>query len=216
MGRFIPAAFAILVLLAAVSAEAQQSQRWGTVGLSLVRLEGISAPVAETGTRLELDDGFGATFDWSFSFSRRFAFSLGLSLARHDIETVGGLFPGLNGGTIWAAPVTAGVHYTVPLVGRYEPYVGAGVCGLTMFLDDPGTEVEGVGLAEYRADVGVGPYLEAGLRYYTGNRWHMALGLRLTDVESDLELRDAAGGVVDTVTVDMSPTIVTFAAGYRF
>lgn len=215
MGRGTP--LAVLLLLAvALPAAAQTNQHWGSFGLSLVSVEGTSSEVSDTGTSLVLDDGLGATFDWTWSFSRRFSLAVGLTLARHDIETDDGLFADLEGGTIWAAPVTLGVEYTIPLYGRYEPYVGAGVCGLAMFLGDPGSEIEAAGLDEYRPGAGIGPFLQAGLRYHTDSNWNMALDVRFTDVEVDLELRNHGGDEIDTVTVDMSPTIVTLAVGYRF
>lgn len=206
----------LLLALATPPAAAQTHQHWGSFGLSLIQVDGASGEIADTGTRLAFDDGYGATFDWSWAFARHFSLATGISLARHDIETQGGLFPDLDGGTIWSAPVYLGVQFTIPLYSRYEPYLGAGVCALVMFLDDPGAEIEAAGLDEYRPEIGAGPFLEAGLRYYTSDHWHMAIGVRVTDVESDLELRSDSGDEIDTVTVDMSPTVVTLAVGYRF
>ena len=84
-----------MLLAVALPSAAPINQHWGSFGLSLVNVEGTSSEVSDTGTSLVLDDGLGATFGWTWSFSRRFSLAVGLTLARHDIETDAGLFADL-------------------------------------------------------------------------------------------------------------------------
>jgi outer membrane protein len=143
--------------------------------------------------------------DLTFFLSRYFAAELVLTYPQeHDVK--------LNGakiGTFSHLPPSLLVQAHLPL-GRFDPYVGAGV-NLTL-ITATDLEVPSVGELELeRASVGVAGQAGMDVRLY--KRWSLNLDVKYVTIRSDVKLK-STGAKVSEVRVD--PWLFGGGLAYRF
>jgi outer membrane protein len=93
-------------------------------------------------------------------------------------------------------------------VGRFEPFLGAGLNYTAIF------RTRGGSLSELRVADNAGPYLQAGGQYRVTDNLSAFLDARKTWLSFDA--KGVAGGNPVRVSIDPDPVSVTLGLSYRF
>jgi outer membrane protein W len=206
----------VVAAMCAAPAAAQQGEWYGTLSLTGARLDARSQPVADTGSSVELDDGYAVTFAAGWMAREDWSLETSISLARLEADSVGGDTDGLELGNLWTTWITAGVQYHVPLYSKLEPIVGVGAVLVWPFADDLTRAANDSGVGELKSDPAFGWTANAGLAWHTSASWAWRLDLRFLDADSDLEVRNNGGQEVDTVTLPFDGWTVSVGGSWRF
>lgn len=197
-------------------AAAQQGEWRGTLSLTGTRLDAQSEPVADTGSSVELDDGYAVTFAAGWMAREDWSLETSISLARLEADSIGGDVGGLELGNLWTTWITVGIQYHVPLYSKLEPLVGVGALIVWPFTDDLSGAAADAGVGGLESDPGFGWTANAGLAWHTSATWAWRLDLRYLDAELDLEVGDTGGSTVDTVILPFDGWTVSVGGSWRF
>jgi len=104
--------------------------------------------------------------------------------------------------------VTAQYHFTG--MGRFEPYVGAGVQYINFF--NTGTGDNALGATKVNIHPAWGLTLQAGLDISIGNGWSLNADVKKTFIDTEISW-NGTGVAADA---DVDPWIFSAGLGYRF
>lgn len=199
------------LLAAAIPATAQQGEWQG--GMRLVAMtpnfesdtfvhpgDGI-----DRGTSLEVDDAFAIDLHLRYRLHRHFNVELGLIASRIDLATTGGSLGELDAGSIWMAPLTVTMLYQVPLRGKIQPYLGAGLCYTHFFAYDLSSDIRNLG-AQLELDPSLGPVGQLGVAFEMNDRWQINLDLRYLGIASDVEIELMSG--IAPMHLEIDPWVI--------
>ena len=146
----------------------------------------------------------------SYYLNQHLALELFCCFAKHEIDGKGTI---ANLGEIadtWIFPpaVTAQYHFTG--MGRFEPYVGAGVQYINFF--NTGTGDNALGATKVNIDPAWGLTLQAGLDLSIGNGWSLNADVKKTFIDTEISWN----GTGIAADADLDPWIFSAGLGYRF
>jgi outer membrane protein len=152
----------------------------------------------------------------SYFFSPSLAVELFCCFAKHDIDGKGTI---ANLGEIadtWIFPPALTLQYHFAGMGRFEPYVGAGVQYINFF--DTGTGANALGATKVDIDAAWGFTLQAGVDISLGNGWSLNADVKKTWLDTTVTWHNnaALGGLNVVGDADLDPWIFSAGLGYRF
>lgn len=160
----------------------------------------------------------------SYFFNDNLAVELFCCFAMSGIEINDtGLGAALGGGPIdgeagraWMFPPALTLQYHVTSLGRFKPYVGAGVQWIHFFDEELADNVTGASKIE--VDDAFGFVLQAGMDVELGGGWYFNADVKKSFLDTEVTLHDVAGVAGHTVTVDhdLDPWVFSVGVGYRF
>lgn len=122
-----------------------------------VRLRGVavipqeSASIGVIGGDAKISNSFIPEMDFTYFFNKHFAAELILGTTRHKVSTVSSDLTAIGGssaanvdlGKVWLLPPTLTFQYHYP-VGKFNPYLGAGINYTIFYSADEGPVVKGI------------------------------------------------------------------------
>lgn len=217
---FSTLAAATMLVMGASAAHAEAG--WMVRGRVLNVIPDESGDLSVAGNPLggdvAIDDSFVPELDISYFLNDNIAFELILGVTPHDVtatnvEAVGGADVDL--GDVWLLPPTLTAQYHFTNMGKFKPYVGAGLNYTIFFDEDAGPVADSI---DY--DASFGGALQAGFDYdFDGTQggWAFNVDVKKVWINTDVtvDFTTALGATVDA-DVDINPWIVGVGAGYRF
>jgi len=200
-----------------------------------IRLRGIavmpqeSATIGVIGGDVNISNSFIPELDFTYFFDKHFAAELILGTTRHKVSTTSSNLTPIGGaasanvdlGKVWLLPPTLTLQYHLP-VGKFNPYLGAGINYTIFYGADEGPVVKNV---DYKNKVAFAA--QAGFDYDISKRLFLNLDLKKlflsTDVTVDASnLTPAANpGLAKTLSnipadVKINPWLLGIGIGCKF
>lgn len=162
---------------------------------------------AVTGSQVNIDNSVVPEADFSYFLTDHIALEVIAGVTPHDVSTKTSSAGPLDIGDSWLLPPTVTVQYHFTDLGRWKPYVGAGLNYTIFFNEDEGSSVTS-------ADYGdsFGPALQAGVDYMLDEHWLVNLDVKKIWINTDVKFN---GGAI-RADVDIDPWIVGVGVGYKF
>jgi outer membrane protein len=115
---------------------------------------------------------------------------------------------------VWLVPVNAIAQYHPPVYGPWDPYIGIGVSWVAPFYD-PSAELSDAGVDTLDLEGGAGVAGQLGVNYQLDHRWYANIDLRYSGTSLDARVRTDEEDF-PTVTLDITPFVVSLGFGYKF
>lgn len=133
----------------AQSAETKDNWRIRLRGVAVIPQE--SATIGVIGGDAKISNSFIPELDFTYFFDRHFAAELILGTTRHKVSTVSSDLSAIGAGSnanvdlgkVWLLPPTLTLQYHYP-VGKFNPYVGAGINYTIFYSADQGPVVKDI------------------------------------------------------------------------
>jgi outer membrane protein len=178
-----------------------------------VKAGGVVIPGADADVSTEVIPATTLTY----FFNENLAVELFCCFAKHDIDGKGAIAPLGEIADTWIFPPALTLQYHFTSMGRWEPYVGAGVQYIDFF--DTGTGQNRLGATSVSIDDSWGFTLQAGLDVGLGNGWSLNFDVKKTWLDTTVTWHNTAlapGGVNVVGDADLDPWIFSAGLGYRF
>jgi outer membrane protein len=171
-----------------------------------VRAGGVTIPGADAEVSTEVIPALTL----SYYLTQHLALELFCCFAKHQIDGKGTIASLGEIADTWIFPpaVTAQYHFTG--MGRFEPYVGAGVQYINFF--DTGTGDNALGATKVNIDPAWGLTLQAGFDVSIGNGWSINADVKKTFIDTEISWN----GTGIAADADLDPWIFSAGLGYRF
>lgn len=141
----------IMTGFCAFSQSNQSTEKWR------IRLRGVavmpqeSAKIGVIGGGAKISNSFIPELDFTYFFNKNFAAELILGTTRHKVRTMGSDLSAIGAansadvdlGKVWLLPPTLTLQYHYP-VGKFNPYLGAGINYTIFYSADQGPTVKGI------------------------------------------------------------------------
>jgi outer membrane protein len=177
-----------------------------------VRAGGMLIPGADA----EVSDEIIPALTISYFLNKNFAVELFCCFAKHEIDAKGSIAGLGEIADTWIFPPALTLQYHFNSMGRFKPYVGAGVQYISFF--DTGTGANALAASKVDIDDAWGFTLQAGLDVSLGNGWFLNADVKKTWLDTKVTWHDSAtlGGVNVVGDADVDPWIFSAGFGYRF
>lgn len=111
-------------------------------------------------------------------------------------------------GDVWVLPptLTAQYHFTDACLGKFKPYVGAGVTYAHFYNAE-----HAAGLNSVKYEDSFGPALQAGVDYKLTDKLYLNADVKRLYVNSNVKVNDTI-----TATANLQPWVIGVGVGYRF
>lgn len=170
------------------------------------------------GGSVRISEEFVPELDFTLFLTKSISVELIAAIAEHDIEVQGspvlesvGLPNGdLTVGNVLVLPPTLLAQYHFDL-GRFQPYVGAGVNFTGFFDEDAAT---GGPVIDFNLESSIGPALQAGVDYFISENWFLNLDAKFIFMDTDVVADTTLGPV--TGNLNVNPLVIGGGVGYRF
>jgi outer membrane protein len=162
-----------------------------------------------SGPDLSIDDAVVPELDISYFFTKNIAMELVLAVTPHTIDSQGSIADEGEIGDVWLLPPTLTLQYHFDM-GKFKPYVGAGVNYTVFFDEDAGSNFSGLDL-----DDNFGWALQAGFDYHLQGNWFFNVDVKKLWLDTDASVTLNPSTDV-TADVDIDPWIVGVGIGYKF
>ena len=169
-------AFALLLLLAAMPAVAQDRPVEWTLWASMVNPQGSN----DLGDfSVETDNGVGLGLSANFYLTEHLSTEVAIFGQSYDAEMQ---FEGIKFemDAVETVPVTLGLQYHFIPASRWDPYLGAGIAWV-MAGDIQSADLDEIGVGTIALDDEVSWFAGAGLGYQFGDQFGLALDVRYID-----------------------------------
>ena len=154
---------------------------------------------------LDVDGAFSLTFNGTYMVTDSFGVELLASLPfEHDIDLKG---TGEVGSTKHLPP-TLSAQWHFPPIGRFQPYVGAGVNWTIFFSEDTTGALSG---SNIELDDSLGLAAQVGTDFTIRDNFFVNFEIRWIDIDADLELDGS-----DIGSVEIDPLTYSLLAGWKF
>jgi outer membrane protein len=178
----------------------------------------LSVAGAPLGGSVKISDEYIPELDISYFFTKNIAAELILATAQHDVTAtnvaaVAGA--DVKIGDVWVLPPTLTLQYHFTDMGKFKPYVGAGINATLFYSEDEGAVADSI---DY--DSSIGPALQVGFDYDldgTPGGWALNADIKKIWINSDVtvDFTTALGATVKA-DVDINPLVVGLGFGYKF
>lgn len=206
---------AAAMLSSAASAKSVEGTEWDAKERFLLRARTVAVmPEEDSSTSLggsgtagnsivpELDLTYFATDNWGFE--------LIAAVTPHEMGVINSSAGNVDLDDVWLLPPTLTAQYHFNPHGTYRPYAGAGLGYIWYFNESNGQ----VGDVEY--DDGISYVLQAGMDIEINESWAFNIDVKKLFHNTDVTLKNNAGGVIGTADVDLDPWIIGAGLAYRF
>jgi outer membrane protein len=196
----IATALALITVVAASSAQAQESPTWiFRAGIHPVQ------PKPHNHQQLQVGDGAAITFAATYMLSRHWGIEAMAALpVEHEIGVKGS---GTVARVRQVPPTLSLQYHFLDPNGRIRGYLGAGI-NHTSFFDERTSGVLQVG--ELHLADSWGPAVQAGLDFDIGRRWFVNLDVRWFDIDTAASLNGRNLG-----TIEVDPYAIGMTIGRR-
>jgi outer membrane protein len=177
-----------------------------------VRAGGAVIPGADADVSTEVIPAL--TLD--YYFTNNISAELFCCFAKHSIDGKGAI---ANLGEIadtWIFPPALTLQYHFTGMGKWQPYVGAGVQYINFF--DTGTGINRLGASSVSIDDAWGFTLQGGIDIGLGKGWSLNLDVKKTWLDTTVTWHNnaALGGLNVVGDAQLDPWIFSAGVGYRF
>lgn len=157
------------------------------------------------GTSLDVDDAWAATITVAYMVTDHIGVELlAATPFKHDIKLSGA---GDVADTKQLPPTLSAQWYFSP-IGRFQPYVGAGINWTVFFNEDTKGALSGSTL---NLNDSLGGAAQVGIDWHLNDKWLANFDLRYIDISTGAELDGASLG-----GVEIDPWVYSFRVGYTF
>ena len=205
-----------VLFLGPASGSAQLGDRQVGGGVTWLDPDVSSDVVLSTETRLDLAGAVGLEGSARWWLSTTLVVGASIGAAEHDLDTVGGSYGGLDGGSLWMVPVLATLQYHLPLYGLVHPYAGIGASWAWVPEVDPSPELRALGIDDLDVSASAGLAALAGVEAELGRRLAAHFEVRYAEISTDTELQDPSGAVIDQIAFDLDPWTLALGVTWRF
>jgi outer membrane protein len=205
--------------LAATAAEGPAKK----AGDIMVRLRSIGFMPDESGAANDgttpiggaaaVDDQVIPELDITYFFTRNIAMELILATTRHSIAVGGSSLGDVDLGEVSLLPPVLTLQYHFDPIGRFSPYIGAGLNYTIFFNANKGRGGGGVSVADIDYSNSVGYAFQIGMDIHVRDRWYANIDLKKVFVDTDINVNN---GVVRANGTDLDPWVLGIGFGYRF
>ncbi len=194
-----------------------QDYHWIVRGrLISVSPDDSSGTIADTGTGVSVDSAIVPEVDFTYLFNPHWGLEVIAATSKHDLSTTGGAIGGLDAGSVWVLPPTITLQYRLDMSPSSQLYFGLGLNYTVFYSYDLSSDLAGAGVSDIGFDNSFGLAGQVGVDIGLSDRWILNLDVKYIDISTDAELKLAAGGTLDTVSVDINPWVFGVGVGYRF
>ncbi|MBI1399992.1 OmpW family outer membrane protein [Hyphomonas sp.] len=178
----------------------------------------LSVAGAPLGGSVKISDEYVPELDISYFFTKNIAAELILATAQHDVtatDVAAVAGADVKIGDVWVLPPTLTLQYHFTDMGKFKPYVGAGINATLFYSEDEGAVADSI---DY--DSSIGPALQLGFDYDldgTPGGWAFNADIKKIWINSDVtvDFTTALGATVKA-DVDINPLVVGLGFGYKF
>lgn len=208
---------ALLVVLAAVPAAAQQGEWRFATRITSLNFDATTEPIFDSGSKMETGSAqVTLAIEWQYMISDALAISTSLSSAPFEFQGQGGDLDGLPLGEIWFTPLTLTLRYEFQLRGGLQPYVGGGLNVAFLLFDEVSPVLEDYGVTKLVANPSIGWVFEGGLNYDLNQSTFLNFDLKFMDYSNTLDLENNNKDNLDRVRIDGSPVEIGLGIGWRW
>jgi len=220
--RIVGAMLGAALVLLPLAAEAAEPVR-KEAGDIMVRLRGIGFMPDESGAANDgtvaiggsasVDDTAIPELDITYFFTRNIAAELVLATTRHSIGVTGSTLGDVDLGEVSLLPPILTLQYHFDPIGRFFPYVGAGINYTIFFNADRGRGGGGVAINDIDYSNSIGYAFQVGMDVHIRDRWYANIDVKKVFVDTDINVNN---GAVRANGTDLDPWVVGVGVGYRF
>ena len=151
-----------------------------------------------------------------YYFTKNLSAELFCCFAKHEIDGKGTISSLHEIADTWIFPPALTLQYHFTGMGKWQPYVGAGVQYIAFF--DEGTGDNILGASKVEIDDAFGFTLQAGVDIGLGDGWSLNFDVKKTWLDTTVTWHNnaALGGVNVVGDADVDPWIFSAGVGYRF
>ena len=151
-----------------------------------------------------------------YYFTKNLSAELFCCFAKHEIDGKGTISSLHEVADTWIFPPALTLQYHFTGMGKWQPYVGAGVQYIAFF--DEGTGDNILGASKVEIDDAFGFTLQAGVDIGLGDGWSLNFDVKKTWLDTTVTWHNnaALGGVNVVGDADVDPWIFSAGVGYRF
>ncbi|CAM2064507.1 OmpW family protein [Sulfidibacter corallicola] len=175
-----------------------------------------SSDILTTGTHVTVDDAFVPEVDLTYFFNKNWGLEIIAATSPHDISTESGALGGADAGEVWVLPPTLTLQYHFGKDKAVDVYAGLGINYSLFYNYDISDDLKGLGVSDIDFDSSFGLAGNLGVDFKLTEKWVFNLDLKYIDIATDADLELEAGGILDTLDVDIDPLVVGIGVGYRF
>ncbi len=169
------------------------------------------------GTEASTSNSVLPTATLTYFFTKNLAAELLCCFAHSSVNIkslAGGAGVGEVGGA-WMFPPAVTLQYHFDGLGKFKPYLGAGVQWIHFFKEDTGTNA--LGATKIDIDDAFGFVLQAGLDVELGGGWYANADFKKSFLDTTVTLHDVGGpGVHAVAKHDLDPMVFSVGIGLRF
>lgn len=206
----------LVVLLFGLTAFAGEGDRMFRFRLINVGPNDDSTEILTTGTNVAVDDAFVPEVDLTWMFGENWGLEVIAATSPHDISTENGALAGADAGEVWVLPPTFTLQYHWGYGEPVDFYAGIGLNYTLFYSYDLSEDLEGLGVSDIDFDSSFGFAANMGVDFKINEKWVFNIDLKYIDINTEAELELAAGGVLDTLDVDINPLVAGIGVGFRF
>lgn len=175
-----------------------------------------SDPIADTGTRVGVDNAFGGEVSVTYLLDPHWGIELSAATTPLKLSTTGGQFPGLDAGRANLVSGMLSFEYRFATHGKVRPYLGIGMAfarptGYTLSKD-----MEASNIANLTFTNSLRVHTQVGADVLIGKGWRLDLDLRYVPVTTRVDFRQNTGGSLDTIALSINPILVGVGIGRTF
>jgi outer membrane protein len=175
-----------------------------------------SGVIDGTGTQLKVDNGLGAELGVTYFILPQWALELSALTAPVDLGTTGGLYPGLDAGSVNLVSGLLALQYHFATARRLKPYLGIGIALTQPTGWSTTPDMTSAGISELTFTGSMRVHTQVGADLQIGKGWSLNVDLRYVPVASRVEFQMVTGSVLDTVALDINPILVGVGVARSF
>ncbi|MDJ0841948.1 MAG: OmpW family outer membrane protein [Acidobacteriota bacterium] len=175
-----------------------------------------SSEILTTGTSVAVDSAIVPEVDLTYFFNDNWGLEVIAATSPHDLSTENGDLGGADAGEVWVLPPTFTLQYHFGRNTATDFYAGLGLNYTLFYSYDLSDDLSGLGVGDIDFDSSFGLAGNVGVDFQINEKWVFNIDLKYIDISTDADLELAAGGVLETVDVDINPLVAGIGVGYRF
>jgi outer membrane protein len=143
--------------------------------------------------------------DVTYFATQNIGFELIAATTKHDTQVARGTNVDLGSVKLLPPTLTAQYHFTQPCLGKFKPYVGAGLTYAHFY------DTDHPGLRSVKYDDSVGVAVQAGVDYKLTDKVYLNADVKQIFVSTDVTVNDSI-----TAKANLNPIVAGIGIGYRF
>jgi outer membrane protein len=207
----------VVATLALAAPTAAQSSRFS----ARVRVLGAvtddhSDEITNTGTKVQAGNAAGGEIGVAYLVTPKLGLELSVAALPVKLSTTGGLYPGLDVGTVTLSSGMLALGYHFATTGRIKPYLAVGVAFARPTGYSVTSDMRSSGISNLTFSTSLRMHTQAGADIEIGKGWLLNVDFRYVPVTTSVDFHLTAGGVLDTIALDLNPIMVGVGVGRSF